>query len=144
MEYSREIRIRCPADRVFAFMDDVDREPEWQPNLLEASKAPPGPTAVGTRKSYVSSFLGKRIRNTYVTRVFDPNRRIVYETTGDSVLKGTIEIRFEERGVETLVSMAFRGSVTGPLRFVPSGMLEKASMSELEATLRRLKAKLEG
>lgn len=144
MEYSHEVRIRRPVAQVFAYMDDVAREPEWQPNLQETSKDPPGPTAVGTRKTYVSSFLGKGIRNTYVTRIFEPERRVVYETTSDSVLRGTVEIRFKEDGADTIVSMAFRGGVSGPLRFLPGKVLEKAGRSELEEALQRLRRRLEG
>jgi len=143
MHYAHHVRIRAPVARVFSYMDEVAREPDWQPNLVEARKEPMGPTAVGTRKHYESRFLGKPIRNTYRTTVFEPNARVVYETTPDSVLRGTLDIRFQEREDETVVSMSFSGGVGGPLRFVPKRVLEKASRAELEATLQRLKEILE-
>lgn len=143
MNYAQEIRIRCPVATVFSYMDDVGRESEWQPNLVEAGKEPAGPTAVGTRKSYESRFLGKRIRNTYRTVAFEPNARVVYETTPNSALRGTLEIRFRDLGNETVVSMSFSGGVGGPLRFLPERVLERASRAGLEAALDRLKDNLE-
>lgn len=143
MRYRHSVVIDAPLPEVFAYMDDVSREHEWQPNIVEARKDPPGETRVGTRKSYASQFMGKRIENTYVARVFEPNRRAVYETTPDSALQATAELTFEEVGDSTRVTMAFEGKVGGPLRFVPKGVLEKLYQKELESTLGLLKRRLE-
>ncbi len=40
---SASIVIRRPVSEVFAYMDDVSREIEWQPNLQFAEKHPEGP-----------------------------------------------------------------------------------------------------
>jgi hypothetical protein len=143
VRYQHSVLIDAPLPLVFAYMDDVSREHEWQPNIVEARKDPPGETGVGTRKSYVSEFMGKRIENTYVTVVFDPNRHVVYDTTPDSVLQARAELTFEEVGGSTRVTMAFEGKVSGPLRFVPKGVLEKLYQKELETTLGLLKTRLE-
>lgn len=124
-------------------MDDVTRESEWQPNIVEAYKDPPGETAVGTRKRYVSLFMGKRIENTYVTKVFEPNRHVVYETTRDSVLQARAELHFAPEGSSTRVTMSFQGKVGGILRFVPKGVLDAAYKNESATTLKLLKERLE-
>ena len=143
MRHEQEIVIERPLADVFEYMDDVSRESEWQPSIKEAFKEPPGPTAVGTRKIYISEFMGRRIQNTYVTREFGQNRRVVYETTPDSVLQARAELSFEPAGASTRVTMAFEGKVTGPLRLVPRRLLEKVYREELEATLTLLKTRLE-
>lgn len=124
-------------------MDDVTREREWQPNILEASKEPPGETGVGTRKRYVSRFLGKRIENTYVTKVFETNRRVVYETTSDSVLQARVELLWNPVGTGTRVTMSLEGKVGGVLRFIPGRVLDATYRKELESTLALLKERLE-
>jgi carbon monoxide dehydrogenase subunit G len=124
-------------------MDDVTREHEWQPNILEAYKEPLGQTAVGTRKRYLSQFMGKRIENTYVTKLFEPNSRVVYETTSDSVLQARAELHWEAVGSETRVTMSFQGKVGGVLRFIPGRVLDAAYRKELESTLSLLKERLE-
>lgn len=144
MRYEHHVVIASPVARVFAYMDDVDREREWQPGIVDARKEPPGATRVGTRKRYVSEFLGRRIKNTYVTTLFEPNERVAYETTADSVLRGTVEVRFEAAESGTKVSMAVSGKPTGPLRFIPRGILESVFKKELRASLSLLKEKLEG
>ena len=144
MRYQEEVVISSPISRVFEYMDDVSREPEWQPSLVEASKEPLGPTAVGTRKRYVSEFMGRRIENTYVTTHFEPNRRVNYETSPGSVLQAKVELSFEEVGVGTRVTMAVEGKAAGPLRFIPQGLLEGVFRKELQASLDLLRRKLEG
>lgn len=124
-------------------MDDVSREHEWQPGIVEARKDPPGATDVGTRKFYVSQFMGKEIRNTYVNQLFRLNERVVYETTPDSVLKARAELSWEEVPGGTKVTMSFEGKVGGPLRFVPQRMLEGVYRKELKTTLSLLKTRLE-
>jgi len=84
---SATIVIARPPDEVFAYMDDVSREVEWQPHLRSAAQDPPGPTRLGTRKRYVSRFVGRGVRNTYVVAELEPGRRIVYETEKGSAIE---------------------------------------------------------
>jgi len=143
MKYRHQVVIDCPQAQVFAYMDDVEREKDWQPKIKEASKDPPGVTAVGTRKRYVSEFLGRPVRNTYVTRVFEPNDKVVYETTADSVMKARVEITFEAEGAGTRVSMEVEAKPTGALRFLPKTVLEGTAKKELGRSLALLKTELE-
>jgi len=144
INHQHHVLIQRSVEDVFQYMDDVSREKEWQPNILEADKEPPGQTEVGTRKRYTSQFMGKRIENTYLTRVFEPNRRVVYETTSGSVLQARAELLWEAEGGGTRVTMKFQGSVGGVLRFVPGRLLDAAYRNELESTLALLKERLEG
>jgi len=143
MRFEHQVVIRRPVSDVFAYMDDVTREREWQPGIREAWKEPEGPTAVGTHKHYVSEFMGRRIQNTYLTRVFERDRHVVYETSRESVLQAKAELRWEAVGEGTRVSMAFEGKVGGPLRLVPQRMLERMYRGELEKSLGLLKSRLE-
>ena len=144
MEYEHQIVIARPVSTVFSYMDDLNREGEWQPGIIEAHKDPPGETTVGTRKRYISEFMGRRIENTYVTTLFEPNERVSYETTPDSVVRAKVELRFERAGVGTKVTMAFKGKLTGPLRFIPQGILEGVYHKEMRSSLALLKERLEG
>ncbi len=137
------IVIECPPARVFAFMDDVSREGEWQPNLVEATQTPPGPTRLGSRKSYASQFMGRRVENTYEVVVWQPDERVVYQTTPESALQAAVEVTFEAIGASTQVTMRVDGTVGGPLKLVPKRLLERAQRKELEASLERLKTILE-
>ncbi len=144
MQYEQQVISDRPVAEVFAYMDDVSRESEWQPNIVEAYQEPAGRTAVGTRKRYLSEFMGRRIENTYVTTAFEPNERVVYETTPDSALRAKVELRWRSVPSGTEVTMTFAGKVTGALRLIPGRLLERAYRNELETALGLLKERLEG
>jgi uncharacterized membrane protein len=140
---SASIVIRRPPDEVFDYMDDVSREHEWQPNLRSAEQVPQGPTAVGTRKKYISGFMGRDVRNTYVVAELDPGRRIVYQTEKGSAIEARSEVRCEPNGSGTRVTMFLEGKPKGFLKLVPQRALELAYRGELEGTLQRVKDRLE-
>ncbi len=137
------IVIARPPAEVFAYMDDVSREPEWQPGLRSATQEPEGPTEVGTKKTYTSSFLGRDVKNTYVVKELEPGRRVVYETTPDSTISTRTEIVCEPDPGGTKVMMRVEGKPKGVLRFVPSSVLETAFTEEVQSALGRLKKLLE-
>jgi carbon monoxide dehydrogenase subunit G len=141
--YQESIIVERSPEAVFAYMDDVARESEWQPNIRQAELIPAGTPAVGAKKRYVSEFLGRRLENTYVVREYEPGRRVVYESTPDSAIKAKAKIDLEPVEGGTRVTMAFEGEVGGLLRLVPKSVLERVSRSELQASLRRLKQRLE-
>ncbi len=43
------IGIAAPTEKVFDYVTDVRREPEWNPQLREPEKLTPGPVGAGTR-----------------------------------------------------------------------------------------------
>ncbi|MEE2900174.1 MAG: hypothetical protein VX815_17065, partial [Gemmatimonadota bacterium] len=61
VRHSDSIFIQRAVADVFAYMDDVRLEHEWQPNLRDAEQAPPGAAAVGTRRHYVTDFMGRPV-----------------------------------------------------------------------------------
>lgn len=128
---------------VFEYMDDVGREHEWQPHLVEAHQSPPGPTRLGTRKRYVTQFLKKRVENTYEVVMLQPYERVVYQTTTDSDLQAAVEVTWEPTSEGTRVTMRIDGSVTGALELIPRRLLDRARRRELEASLGRLKEVME-
>lgn len=133
---------RSPAV-VFAYMDDVSREHEWQSNLRSAEQSPAGASRVGTQKRYVSAFMGRTVENTYVVTEIEPGRRIVYETDEGSTIEAESEIVCEADGAGTKVTMSVEAKPKGVLRFVPRAVLEAASREEMETTMVRLKERLE-
>ncbi len=142
--YEESVFIERPVEDVFTYMDDVARESEWQPNIRKAELIPadraPG---VGSKKRYQSEFLGRTLENTYVIRTYEPNRKIVYESTPDSAVTARAEIDFEAQDGGTRVTMAFQGKTGGLLRLVPSAVIESVLRGELRASLARLKTLLE-
>ena len=46
---TESIDINCPADDVFAYLEQFERHADWQPSLLSVDIQPKGPVRVGTR-----------------------------------------------------------------------------------------------
>ena len=140
---SASIVIRRPVSEVFAYMDDVSREIEWQPNLQLAEKHPEGPTVVGTEKRYENRFLGRKVKNTYVVKELEPERRIVYETTGESAVSVRSEFVWEKVEQGTRVTIYIDGKGRGVLKLIPQKVIEVAFSEELRNTLDRLREQME-
>ena len=137
------IIIERPVEEVFEYMDNVALEIEWQPAIKAARAEPSGQTGIGTKKHYTSEFMGREVKNTYVTKVFERNRRVVYETTPKSTIHSTATFTWEPVETGTLVTMSIDGEPKGVLRLLPRGVLDRFYQNELEATLQRLKKRLE-
>lgn len=135
--------IRKPLSDVFAYMNDVSREREWQPNLREAEQTPAGATRVGSRRRYVSNFMGRSLENTYEVTAYEPDRSVSLETRGGATMDAKSEIRWRTVAEGTEVTMSIDGKPKGALRFIPGPMLEAAFDQELRDALERLKKILE-
>ena len=141
--YEASVEVAKPVEEVFYYMNDVGREREWQPHLIEAEQIPPGLPGVGTRRRFTSEFLGKRVENTYVVRLYEENTRVVLESTEDSSVRSTTDVRWERIASGTRVTMAVEGEPAGALKLIPDALAEKAFGKEVDEALERVKEILE-
>lgn len=139
----RSVIIRRSVPDVFTYMDDVDREHEWQPNLRAASQEPRGSVGVGTLKRYTSVFMKRERRNVYRVMDYEMYVRVVYESTPESATNATSEVRWDQVPEGTKVTMTIEATPGPVLKLVPKKVLEKATTQELERMLQKLKAVLE-
>ena len=144
IRYSDSILILRPVSDVFAYMDDVSYEHEWQPALRGAEQEPPGAAAIGTRRHYVSEFMGRSVKNSYEVKAYEPNQRVVLESMPGSIVSAVNEILWTSEGAGTRVTMSVEGKPTGVLRFVPGSVLEAAFREQVKESLTLLKQCLEG
>ncbi len=140
----RSVIIRRSVPDVFSYMDDIEREHEWQPNLRAASQEPRGPVGVGTLKRYTSVFMKMERQNVYRVAVYEMYVRVVYESTPESATDATAEVQWDQLPEGTRVTMAIDATPGPGLKLVPKKVLEKATSQELERMLEKLKAVLEG
>ncbi len=124
-------------------MDDINCEHEWQRNLRTASQEPQGPVGVGTVKRYASVFLKKQVQNVYRVTAYERYVRVVYESTPESAVQASAEIRWDHLPQGTRVTMTIDATPGRALKMIPKKMLEKASTQELEQMLGDLKTVLE-
>ncbi len=139
----RSVIIHRTVPDVFSYMDDIDREHEWQPNLRAASQEPRGPVGVGTLKRYTSVFMKKERQNVYRVAVYEMYVRVVYESTAESATDATAEVRWDQVSEGTNVTMTIDSTPGAALKLVPTKVLEKVTTQELERMLEQLKAVLD-
>lgn len=77
--------VDCPVDEVFAYIGDQRNAPKWQAGLIEVKRLTAGPPGVGTRHSFVRSFLGRRLEanNEYIA--YEPGKLITFKSTSGPV-----------------------------------------------------------
>jgi len=136
------IDINRPADDVFAYVSDQSNSPLWQPGLLEVRRTTEGPIGVGTRHTFVRTFMGRRMEASNEYTRYEPNTVVAFEFTGGG-MAGQGSYVVEQAGVG-------RTTLTSRVELRPSGLLRlaeplmRASLRrDMKATLGKLKSLLE-
>jgi uncharacterized protein YndB with AHSA1/START domain len=77
----KSIVIERPLADVFAYVGDQRNAPRWQPGLVEVRRLTDGPPGVGTRHTFVRSFVGRRLEANNEYTAYEPDRKITFRTT---------------------------------------------------------------
>ncbi|MEU3047723.1 MULTISPECIES: SRPBCC family protein [unclassified Streptomyces] len=85
-QFEATVEIDRPIEDVFAYLADGEHDPEFSPRVLEISKAPPGPTAVGTVfHSTVKDAGVKTVRDFEISELSAPTRIRWHEVSTNAV-----------------------------------------------------------
>jgi carbon monoxide dehydrogenase subunit G len=115
MHYSRTIEVpRTPAE-TFAYLADFENAAEWDPGVVEATRAGDGPTAVGSRFELIALFRGKRVPFRYVVTAYEPGARIALRGDGDKAWSND-EIRVGAAGAGASVAYTAELGLKGVYR----------------------------
>ena len=87
------IEIKRPAEEVFAYLDQLDRHPEWQSSLVSAKVETEGATRVGTRVVERRKVPGGARDIPYQITEHEPPRKASFRGTGGPVRPvGTVTV----------------------------------------------------
>jgi uncharacterized protein YndB with AHSA1/START domain len=130
-----EATIPRPRADVAAFASDPDNTTSWYANIEAVEWETPRPLAVGSRVSFVATFLGRRLTYTYEIRELVRGERLVMSTAhgpfpmettyiwqdaGDGATRMTLRNRGEPAGfakvAAPVVARAMRRAMTKDLR----------------------------
>ena len=84
------VDIDRPADEVFAYLDEVEHNPEWLAGMQSARWTTEPPRGVGSRYEQVARFLGKEIRTTFEVVDHQPGRRVTIRSLEGSSFPLTV------------------------------------------------------
>ena len=116
------IRIEIPVDvarpvrDVFAYVTDLERLGEWQPNVVSVTKQTEGPMGQGTRLREVRRGpFGRNMEAIVEVSAYEPNRRFdLRVASGPLPIDGSHE--FHETGAGTRIDFVAQGQPGGLLR----------------------------
>ena len=137
---SYSVTIQKPVEEVFAFVADGEKCTQWRPGVLDIKRV--SGDGVGTRYAQgVKGPMNRRIAADYEITVFEPNRKIEFQTvTGPARPHGRYDFERVEGG--TRLGFALDAELTGIRKLLMGGMVQKTMDSEVH-TLDNLKHVLE-
>jgi uncharacterized protein YndB with AHSA1/START domain len=140
----REITINAPPERVFAYLSDITRHPEWAGQQLEVTKTSEGPAQVGSSFETVGHQFGAQAAKVTITELV-PNQNIAYEAEGKAFhFKHHFLLRSENGGTRLTIGtepkrVGFPFNLLLPV-LSAAGVINRG----LDGDLKRIKANLEG
>ncbi len=79
--YETTIDVDASPEPLFAYLCDVERQPEWQADIRSCRWMSPGPVTDGKTARQVLRFLGKEREATLTVEAFEPERSIRFAKT---------------------------------------------------------------
>jgi uncharacterized protein YndB with AHSA1/START domain len=134
------VTIERPIEDVFALIADGERCPEWRTGVLDIKRV--SGDGVGTRYAQgVRGPMGRRIAADYEITVYEPNRRIEFQTTAGPV-RPHGRYDFEALGGGTRLTFTLDAELGG-LRGLLMGSMVQGTMKAEVAALDKVKRVLE-
>ena len=138
---SYSLIIQRPVEAVFAFVADGENCLQWRPGVVDIRRV--AGDGVGTRYAQgVRGPMGRRISADYEITVWEPNRRLEFQTlTGPARPHGRYD--FEEVDGGTRLTFSLDAQLSGLRKLLMGGAVQRTMDSEVR-TLDKLKRVLEG
>lgn len=132
--------INRPIGDVFGFVADGEKCPQWRPGVIDIKRI--SGDGVGTRYAQgVSGPMGRRIAADYEVTVYEPNRRLEFQTTtGPARPHGSYELAAADGG--TRLTFSLDAQLTGIRKLLMGSAVQRTMASEVR-NLDRLKRLLE-
>ena len=140
-----EVFVCAPPEKVFDYVSDLTRHPEWSGGELKIESLTPGPVAVG--KEYISrgQVAVQRARpNTVRVSEYDPPRCFTFVARDPDFGRVTHEFTFHQQGEGVLVRRVMTLSMGSWMAFLFRTVIYPLiGRPSMENAMKRLKHRLE-
>ena len=92
------VTIERPQAEVFAYLEEVEHNPQWLRGMASCTWTTPPPVRVGSRYEQVAHFLGKRIETSFEVTAHEPGSLVTITSLPGSSFPLTVERRVEPAG----------------------------------------------
>jgi len=141
---TKSVNINRPPDEVFAYLDDLNKHPEWQPQIESRRIVTEGPTRVGTEVDDTRVVGGgRKVPMRWKVTEHDPaGRRSAFETIESKMIKPSGVISVAQAGEGSEVTFQF---TTNPFGFgwLMAPLINRDVEKTVTENLGRLKENLE-
>jgi uncharacterized membrane protein len=72
--FETSIVINQPLEEVAAYLSNLENDPRWRREWVDAESGSEGPFGVGTTTTLFGQFWGRRMKTVYEVAVYGPNR----------------------------------------------------------------------
>jgi len=138
----KSIVINRPIDEVFAYVGDQRNTPQWQSGLIEVKRLTDGPPGIGTKHTFVRSFMGRKMEASNEYIAYEPGRIITFKTTSGPVqLEASYLFEAVAGGTHltSRIAMDAKGLVS-----LAEPLIARSLRREMDAAFVALKSLLEG
>ena len=139
----KQTTVNAPAVKVFEYVSDISRHPEWAAHKLEVEKASEGPVAAGSTFACEGHQMGTHRGRVTVTELV-PNQKVVYESQDNTGLFRHWFTLREENGTTRLTKGMEALKPSGLFRILAPLVAALAVPRALDGDLKRIKAKIGG
>ena len=144
LDLEGSILINRPVEEVFAYMDDIEKEHEWQPYLREWEQSPdPNQNGVGSVRRYDNRYMGRSFTNVYQILEYEPNIKVMYKSTPEAAVQAEGGTLWEAVNGGTKVTFIFKPELGDFWGYIPKPIVRRIYMGTLDSNMRRLKQVLE-
>jgi len=131
MRLEKNVTTAASAERVFEYVADLTKHPDWSSHGLKISQSSPGAVQVGTTFTTEAHQFGKQNDTVTITELV-PGRRIAFETSGKA---GTVRHWFE-------VAPGSAGTtITKGIEFLKPSFASRLAMPGIRLNVPRMLAK---
>ena len=144
LDLEDSIVINRPLEEVFTYMDDIEREHEWQPYPRNWEQSPdPHQNGVGTIRNYDNRYMGWSFTNEYEVTIYESMKNVMYVSTPRAAVQAEVGTIWEPTTGGTKVTFLFKPQLGDFWGWVPKSIVKRIYMGTLSNNLRRLKSVLE-
>lgn len=139
IKFDAEVEVPHPPDRVWAYVGDLRREPEYSPMTVHAELETCEPIAIGTRFRQVGVLKGRQFVHHVEVTEYEPAHKVAYETRGARFpIMWSYTLHRTHGGTRVHYGTRARPGDAGGLRKLVEPLLSRMIRSNAKQEIRRL------
>ncbi len=139
----KSIEIEAPLERVFNYIKDLERQPEWMPNIKSHIITSDRKEGVGITTHCITEEGGRRIEWDSEVTEWEENRKIAWECKPPLKNKGSFTLEPTDKGTKVIFEMEYELPYSVLGKIIDMVKVKKEIEENISKGLENLKSILE-